>query len=476
MRYTYYNSISGEEGNPQGAGTIPTVTAAALDAIDVILDEDDWWSNPSEDFHFDQVRIYRTTAGGATYYLDRTVNATNIDGAGGNLDDAAAGVRTARITQTDIALTAGGTLMETDNDRPVGMKYIVAHKERIFGVGVSSNPQNLYYSKLNEPENWPTLNFIRTYNPQQGGLTDITGLLTFRDQLYVFTRDQMWVLRGSSETDFILERLPHGIGCVSHHTIKTFQNVVMWWSEGGPVQWDGSSFTFPYNDKLDTLMRWTAANSTDWTNAGSPAAIDPDRMDSMVSEVFKVGGRLMWWTAYTARTGTTNDRILIYDFAHEAWSIMLVPTASMGILEDSTTDMDRIYLGGYTGTIREAWRGFTFEAGAISAQADTKWFDMGQPANRKKLRGMQVWLRARDASLAAHNLTIYWYFDFSTTAFDSTTIAVPASRAAPIYFPLRGKFQHVRFRFENTAASEDFVIDGFDVQFRPQPVLREVAA
>lgn len=458
-RITYYNSTSAEESNPTAASVAMTALADPNDGIRINIPADGAFDVNAAN----QVRVYRTTVGGAVYYLDGTVA---YAGAGTTFDS----------ILSDISLTAGGTLLETDNDVAPGLKYIVLHKQRMFGAGASANPQNLYYSKLNEPENWPTLNFQPTYNPQQGGLTDITGLLPFRDQLYVFTRDQMWILRGTVETDFLLERLPQGLGCVSHHTVKTFQNVVLWWSEVGPVIWDGATFQFPGRGKLDALMKWTAANATDWTNAGSPAAIDPDRMDSMVSEILKVGGRLQYWTAYTSRTGSTNDRILVYDFAQEAWSIPLIPTASMGVVEDATTDMDRLFLGGYTGTVREANRAFAYEGGAISAIADTRWFDMKLPSHRKKLRGLVLWLKAYDASLAAHNLTVRWYFDFSATQAGITTVAVPATRARHIYFPLRGKFEHVRFRFEQTAASADFSIDGFEIQFRQQPALREVAA
>ena len=465
VSYTYYNSLTGEESNPTDTATL--TFAVGEKTIRVELQRDPWWV---DDTNFDSIRVYRTTgqstvalAATAQQYLDRTIDANNIKGGAEDINDAACANRQIDLTQTDVALTAAGTLRETDNDRPPALKYIVQHQGRIFGAGNATNPHQLFYSKLEEPENWPGLNFINIYNPATGGRVDIIGLLPYQDQLWIFTRDQVAILRGTTNADFVLQWLPHGIGCVSHHTIAAFGNVIAWWSEMGPVAWDGGQFVLlglGERPRIQTLIDTGIASA---------------RLDDMVAALWKIGGRVQYIVAYTPTGGSAHTRLLVYDKLQDAFSIRNygVNCTSLAVVEDSN-DLDRIFLGTDSLDVLQLDQGNAIDGGAISAYHDTSWFDAGQPSARKKLAGLNFWVKPE--TTAGWKITVSWYFDFSTTAAGSKTITVPATRARPIHLPLRGKFQAVRYRFANANANEPFSIDSYEVLYRRQTALREVAA
>ena len=459
FKFTYYNSITTEESNPVATSSTKTLTGANQTITFDVPADGAFDVNAA-----DKVRIYRTTDGGTTYYLDQT-----LAYAGALLDDQPS-------TQSDLALVAGGTLLATDNDAPVALKVIVSHKNRVFGWGNPANPHILYYSKISGPENWPTANALDTKNPSStAGPQDIIGGFVQDDQLHLLTADQHLILTGTTADDFKLEWLPHGAGTFSHHTITQWDRFTAWESLSGTCVWDGSSHTFPAKDKLRGLYGWMARDATDWTNAGSPTAIGPAGLSNMTATIQKTPDKFQRVVSFRRRGQTTNDRLLIHDLQRGCFHIRTVAAASLGVVKDSN-NVDHIYLGNYGGLTLELDRGFTFNGAAISAFAETKNFDLGPPEKRKSARGLQVSVRSRDASLAAHTVTISWYSDYSTTAAGSRTVAIPAARGVPVFIPISVKGQFIRFRIENTNASQDFAVDAFAVLVRELTIARERVA
>lgn len=61
----------------------------------------------------------------------------------------------------------------------------------------------------------------------------ITGLITFREQLFIFTSSSISKLSGSSEADFVLSSVATDIGCVSGDTIQEVAGDVIFLSSDG---------------------------------------------------------------------------------------------------------------------------------------------------------------------------------------------------------------------------------------------------
>lgn len=61
----------------------------------------------------------------------------------------------------------------------------------------------------------------------------ITGLYSFRDTLYIFCRNSIWKLEGSSSTDFTIKSVTDSIGCLSDDTIQEVAGDVLFLSTDG---------------------------------------------------------------------------------------------------------------------------------------------------------------------------------------------------------------------------------------------------
>ena len=55
-------------------------------------------------------------------------------------------------------------------------------------------------------------------------------------------------------------------------------------------------------------------------------------------------------------------------------------------------------------------------------------------------------------------------------------VAIPAARGVPVFIPISVKGQFIRFRIENTNASQDFAVDAFAVLVRELTIARERVA
>ena len=63
--------------------------------------------------------------------------------------------------------------------------------------------------------------------------SNITGMIVFRDQLIVFTRDSIKRLAGNTASDFVLEPITDKIGCLSPDTIQEFGGDIIYLSPDG---------------------------------------------------------------------------------------------------------------------------------------------------------------------------------------------------------------------------------------------------
>jgi len=98
----------------------------------------------------------------------------------------------------------------TDPNAPNSPKYAAAFKNHMFLGGDPSDPQNLYFSApLNETD----------YSPANGAGVinvgfDIVQLKQFRDDLFVFGKNAIKRVTGTSTTDFMLVEVTSNLGCV----------------------------------------------------------------------------------------------------------------------------------------------------------------------------------------------------------------------------------------------------------------------
>ena len=106
----------------------------------------------------------------------------------------------------------------TATDSPSDPQYVVYFKDHMFYAGMSATPQELVFSVPNDPNNFSS-------GSGAGSLvvdSPITGVVSFRESLYIFAEERIYKLTGNSSSSFVVEPITREIGCRNGWTIKEF--------------------------------------------------------------------------------------------------------------------------------------------------------------------------------------------------------------------------------------------------------------
>lgn len=115
-------------------------------------------------------------------------------------------------------------------------KYLCSHFGRMIMAGNNDFPFTVYYSSSLNPEDWTSgggsdggsLELDNDGDPQ-----GITGIVSFQNRLYVFTRRSTYEITGNDPTTFVVQKVSNGIGCIAHSTIVVVPNDVIFASDRG---------------------------------------------------------------------------------------------------------------------------------------------------------------------------------------------------------------------------------------------------
>jgi hypothetical protein len=222
-----------------------------------------------------------------------------------------------------------------DNDPPPsGIKYLAWHRGRLFAADDSV----LYYSQFALPEGFDPEAF-ELINPDDG--QRITGLFVAHDVLIILKENSTYALIGDGPNDWIIRLISNSIGCVAQASIVSADGLSYWWSERGPVTWDG---------QLDPTPIGTPFIASDLT----AEAINYAKLSLIHGIVDSQQERVFW--AVPGAGSSRPNRLYPYHFRLERWEGIWDPfdVASMTVADD-TNGTPWIYLGGYNGRVYRFW-------------------------------------------------------------------------------------------------------------------------
>jgi hypothetical protein len=218
--YTYYDSSEGIESAPSNISE--ELSIGALKQVDISNFTSS--SNPAVDL----IRLYRVGAGATEFTLiTELVNAT--------------------VTYSDNipTLNAIGPLLDTIDNQPplVGLKNLV----QAYGILFASIGPTVYFTKVGQPDAWPTTQSISFDN-------DVTGILPTQDGIFVFTNTKMQLLIGTDIATFAVVPSPGDEqGCNSHKSCKLVKSIPVWSSDDGICAFQGGNITVLSKEKLGKL-------------------------------------------------------------------------------------------------------------------------------------------------------------------------------------------------------------------------------
>lgn len=112
---------------------------------------------------------------------------------------------------------------------PVDPQYIVSFQNTGFFAGMSSNPNEVIYTAPLTLDDFASANGAGSFVIDD----QVTGMIVFRDNLYIFSPTRIYQLTGSTSSDFVLTPVTREIGCRNGWTIKEFGGDVVFLGPDG---------------------------------------------------------------------------------------------------------------------------------------------------------------------------------------------------------------------------------------------------
>jgi len=135
----------------------------------------------------------------------------------------------------DHAIPPRGDLLVHHNDRAF-MAHCSCSSRSYDDYETSGLDNMLFWSELAEPYYWPGQNYARV-----GDSSPIMALVSWRGWLFIFKETSVWVLRGYTEDQFVLEQLTNEFGISNYNAAAAGPPGVVWRDKGGLMFTDGSN-------------------------------------------------------------------------------------------------------------------------------------------------------------------------------------------------------------------------------------------
>ena len=112
---------------------------------------------------------------------------------------------------------------------PADPHYISVFKNTGFYAGMSANPQEIIFTAPLTLDDFAVANGAGSFVID----SPVTGMIVFRDALFIFSANRIYKLVGSSQADYQLQPVTREIGCRNGWTIKEFAGDVVFLGPDG---------------------------------------------------------------------------------------------------------------------------------------------------------------------------------------------------------------------------------------------------
>ena len=117
----------------------------------------------------------------------------------------------------------------TGQNAPDDPQYISIFKNAAFYAGMSVNPQEIVYTSPVSFDDFDVAKGAGSFVVDEA----ITGMIVFRESLFIFSANRIYKLEGSSAADYRLEPVTREIGCRNGWTIREFAGDVVFLGPDG---------------------------------------------------------------------------------------------------------------------------------------------------------------------------------------------------------------------------------------------------
>jgi len=311
--------------------------------------------------------------------------------------------------QTDATTSAlGGT--------PPNFAFCIPHRGRLWAAGVASNPSRLYYSALDNPEDWVGAGSGSIDIDISDG-DDIVGIASHKQQLWVFkgpNRGSISYISGSSPTGSdAFARVPfsRGVPCAAQQSILTYMNDLAWISTRGVHSLEA---TQEFGNMKEGFLSFPIQKVF---LQESEITLDVSALASSYGVNHSQRGVLLWSVRQTGQA--QNNLVLSYDYRFRPgrWSLLTAyKSASLAVILHNS--QPRLFSGGYDGrALRHDEVNRNINGTSYTGKVRFPFLHYGSPDIMKQT----AWVRFGIQPQGTSSLTLEWQND--EDAVQSTTVS-----------------------------------------------------
>lgn len=386
-------------------------------------------------------RFFRYNLAGTDYivWVDGANNASKYDG----------------TTVTDLSATGA----------PADPSIVTGFKNALFFAGMSSNPQELVFTAPYTDDDFSVANGAGSIAVD----SVITGLVPFRETLYIFCEERIFRLDGNTSADFTLQPVTREIGCINGDTIQEFAGDIIFLGPDGLRTVAGTQRIGDV--ELGTLSRPVQKLFEEQT--------DVDEFDSLVIPN-KTQYRIFFVDSTNKTRAQTTGVICVrkgdtYEFA-ETKGIQPACT-DFSVVQGG----EYIIHGGFDGYVYRQEQGNTFDGTNIIGRYRSPDLTMGDAGIRKNFQ--RVIINYSPTGVINSDLFLRYDYEAPDVArpaaypFDSSTVvaiygtslygtATYGGQSNPLVRqPVEGSGFAVAMRVVDNAESAPYSLKGFQLEF-----------
>lgn len=283
---------------------------------------------------------------------------------------------------------------------PPNFAFFTIHKNRGWAAGVATNPSRVYYTVLNNIQDWVGAGSGSIDISTNDG-SEITGLWgDHKDVLWIFKGPQklsIHYITGSSSSDFARIPFIRGIGASNHNSITPYGDDIAFTSHLGI---HSLAATSAYGDFVEAFLSFPFNSYwQEFINLGQLSL-------SQVAHYRKRG--IVVWTVMKSGS-TQNDLLLFMDYRFKPvrWSGGLIPgSASLAVVVNN--NVPELWAGDYGGFVLRLDRKDRNVADvAYTAKATLPYINLGSSHFNKTAAKVFVGLKPK----GSYTLTVGWTRD-----------------------------------------------------------------
>lgn len=366
---------------------------------------------------YSKINVYRSAVGGSEDFTTGDLIASLTLPVTSYTD-------TGTATALSVSVPRADSLVLDNSTLPTGTYNTVALWKRRL---VTAQGSVLYFSELNVPESWPTVNTITI--PSGGPITAVA-VISFNtdfgndEYLAVFKERELWLVKGNDYSDVTLSFID-AVGCPSQSLIAIANGFLTWIDFRGIYLWDGAGkpvFTvrpidnlFAIDGDLDkSLLQYGSASY--FRNRNMVYWFLSSKTYGENSFVIKMDLRLTMADINSTLTGRILDGVFVFD------NLAQPVYACKAYLPSASSD-ERMIIGDDTGFIYSAYQQFSDASSAIDFNYITPFLDLGSPNVAKRFNKVVVWVE----SMGDWNLTLDYWSGYRTSLLEKSTLQAPIS-------------------------------------------------